>query len=246
MTDKKPASGKASSSPSISRVRRISQPRPRKSPAQSDVSPPAEALETPEAPEMLAAAPPADNHAESAFTGGTDNLSATTHSATQEASSSPQPPSELPQADLPLAVSGEWPEPDAATSGGTPSHDGKRKRRRRKGKGQSAQANALSSAADPSPPHEDATDPLPVAAPKPTPFPSPAPAAPQQARQPISRTKLDPEALTSKAWKIFLAEVSEEGVALIGDQDARELARRCFRLAEIFFEEQGRRVPNAS
>lgn len=200
---------------------------------------------------MLAAAPPADNHAESAFTGGTDNLPATTHSATQEASSSPQPPSELPpselpQADLPLAVSGDWPEPDAATSGGTPSHDGKRKRRRRKGKGQSAQANALSSAADPSPPHEDATDPLPVAAPKPTPFPSPAPAAPQQARQPISRTKLDPEALTSKAWKIFLAEVSEEGVALIGDQDARELARRCFRLAEIFFEEQGRRVPNAS
>ena len=238
MTDKKPASGKTASTPSTSRVRRISQPRPRKSPAQTDAPAPAEASE---APDIFAAAPPADDHAGSSFTSGADNLPAAKHSATPEASPAPQPPSDLPQ-----AVSGDWPEPDAATSGGTSSHDGKRKRRRRKGKGQSAQAHALSSATEPSPAYEDASDPLPVAAPKPAPTPPSAPAAPQQARQPISRTKLDPEALTSKAWKIFLAEVSEEGVALIGDQDARELARRCFRLAEIFFEEQGRRVPNAS
>lgn len=55
------------------------------------------------------------------------------------------------------------------------------------------------------------------------------------------RQKLDPEAVTKKAWKIFLAEVSEEGVALISDNDARELSRRCFRLAEIFLEERKRR-----
>jgi hypothetical protein len=65
---------------------------------------------------------------------------------------------------------------------------------------------------------------------------TPAPPRPPQ------RPKIDPEALTNKAWKIYLAEVSEEGVALISDQDARELARRCFRLAEIFIEEQARRV----
>jgi hypothetical protein len=43
------------------------------------------------------------------------------------------------------------------------------------------------------------------------------------------------------AWQIYLAEVSEEGVALIGDQDAKELARRCFRLAEVFLQESARR-----
>lgn len=56
-----------------------------------------------------------------------------------------------------------------------------------------------------------------------------------------SKSRLDPEKLSKKAWKIFLAEVSEEGVALIGDNDARELSRRCFRLAELFLEEQQRR-----
>jgi len=42
------------------------------------------------------------------------------------------------------------------------------------------------------------------------------------------------------AWKIYLAEVSEEGIALINDSDAREIARRCFRLAAIFLDEQAR------
>lgn len=55
------------------------------------------------------------------------------------------------------------------------------------------------------------------------------------------RSRPDPDKIAKNAWKIFLAEVSEEGVALIGDNDARELARRCFRLAEIFLEEEGRR-----
>ena len=41
-----------------------------------------------------------------------------------------------------------------------------------------------------------------------------------------------------KAWDIYLAEVSEEGVELFPDNDARELARRSFRLAEIFLQEE--------
>jgi hypothetical protein len=55
------------------------------------------------------------------------------------------------------------------------------------------------------------------------------------------RRKLDPDKVAKNAWKIYLAEVSEEGVALIADNDARELARRCFRLSEIFLEEEDRR-----
>lgn len=55
------------------------------------------------------------------------------------------------------------------------------------------------------------------------------------------RRKLDPAKVAKNAWKIFLAEVSEEGVALVGDNDARELARRCFRLSEIFLEEEEKR-----
>lgn len=57
-----------------------------------------------------------------------------------------------------------------------------------------------------------------------------------------SRSRVNPEELAKKAWKIFLAEVSEEGLALIHDNDARELSRRSFRLAEIFLEEAGRRA----
>jgi hypothetical protein len=55
------------------------------------------------------------------------------------------------------------------------------------------------------------------------------------------RVRLDPEKVAKNAWKIYLAEVSEEGVALIADNDARELARRCFRLSELFLEEAERR-----
>jgi hypothetical protein len=62
-----------------------------------------------------------------------------------------------------------------------------------------------------------------------------------QGQQQNSRQKPDPDKVAKNAWKIFLAEVSEEGVALIGDNDARELTRRCFRLAEIFMEEKDRR-----
>ena len=69
---------------------------------------------------------------------------------------------------------------------------------------------------------------------------------PQQPHQPAMhaapRPKLDPEEVAKKAWKIFQSEVGEEGLALIDDHDAREISRRCFRLAEIFLEEAARRA----
>ena len=58
---------------------------------------------------------------------------------------------------------------------------------------------------------------------------------------PPAASKVDRGIAAAHAWQIYLAEVSEEGVALIGDQDAKELARRCFRLAEVFLEESARR-----
>jgi len=54
---------------------------------------------------------------------------------------------------------------------------------------------------------------------------------------------IDHKELNKKAWKVFLGEVNEEGLALIGDKEARELAKRSFRLAEIFLEEDSRKKP---
>jgi hypothetical protein len=134
----------------------------------------------------------------------------------------------------------DWPEPDAESGGGGPSQSesSKRKRRRRKGKGQGqSQGNGpQNNAGEPS--NEESR---PMEAPQePRPRPQPAPQQSQPQPQP-PRAKIDPELLTKMAWKVYLAEVSEEGVALIGDNDAKDLARRCFRLAEIFIEEQFRR-----
>ncbi|MES2923080.1 MAG: hypothetical protein V4819_16105 [Verrucomicrobiota bacterium] len=138
--------------------------------------------------------------------------------------------------DAPSQAGGEWPEPESESSGGSQSQSEggpKRKRRRRKGKGQSAgpqngggpatEEVYTIAAQEPAKPSE-----------APQPRPAPQPHQPQ-------RPKVDPELLTKMAWKIYLAEVSEEGVALIGDNDAKDLSRRCFRLAEIFIEEQARR-----
>jgi hypothetical protein len=69
--------------------------------------------------------------------------------------------------------------------------------------------------------------------------------APESAPAPVSqaapRSKVDSDEVAKKAWKIFQAEVGEEGLALIDDHDAREISRRCFRLAEIFLDEAARR-----
>jgi hypothetical protein len=138
----------------------------------------------------------------------------------------------------PPPVGSDWPEPEAESGGSvqSQSESSKRKRRRRKGKGNGPQNNA----GEPSPEESQpagVSEPRQADAPQEQrPRPQPAPQHPTQ-----PRAKIDPELLTKMAWKIYLAEVSEEGVALIGDNDAKDLSRRCFRLAEIFIEEQTRR-----
>lgn len=124
-----------------------------------------------------------------------------------------------------------WPEPEPASSGaGSAQENPKRKRRRKKGKGGGqSQANASADNESPDPAPESASAAVAQPAPQPT----------RQNQPP--RAKADADQLAKHAWKIFLAEVSEEGLALVSDNDARELSRRCFRLAEIFLEEQGRR-----
>ena len=137
----------------------------------------------------------------------------------------------------------EWPEPEAATAGITTlSENTKRKRRRRKGKGKGDSSQVSAATPSEAPAEGEAgsvtsdtsqdSRPAAVAMQKPQPA-----QPPNQAPRP----KIDPGLLTKMAWKIFLAEVSEEGVALIADNDAKDLSRRCFRLAEIFVEEQMRR-----
>lgn len=125
--------------------------------------------------------------------------------------------------EAPMMSEKEWVEaaPESITSvaSGREGGGNKRKRRRRKGKGGGA-SSAPVEAAEVS---------------------AVTPASPLVVNQPSAKSRIDPEFLAKAAWKIYLAEVSEEGVALVGDQDARELARRCFRLAEIFLEEKGRR-----
>jgi hypothetical protein len=131
------------------------------------------------------------------------------------------------------------PEPDDA-----PQPDKKRSNRRRRGKGKSGQKESeLLPAEEPA---SEETISLVPEPPEPRPERKDKPEStvePRESRhQPHKpRHKPDPEKVAKNAWKIFLAEVSEEGVALIGDNDARELARRCFRLSEIFLEEEDRR-----
>lgn len=139
-----------------------------------------------------------------------------------ESSAAPEAPS----------IRGDWPEPEAATSGASASPENpKRKRRRKKGKGNGPQVTVVQTE-DENPPQVSGESAETV--------PSQSlPQSPRPTQQP--RPKLDADALAKRAWKIYLAEISEEGVALVGDNDAKELSRRCFRLAEIFMEEQARR-----
>jgi hypothetical protein len=118
---------------------------------------------------------------------------------------------------------------ESAASGESPPQEGvkRNKRRRKKGKGGGSANSAQAALADPSAEPVEETS------------AGAAATTPHPARQ--ARLKLDSESVSKLAWKIYLAEVSEEGVALIADSDAKELTRRCFRLAEIFVEEQTRR-----
>ena len=121
-------------------------------------------------------------------------------------------------------------EQESSNSSGAPAPgEAKRKRRRRKGKGSQSGPNQGNEE-----PHQISGEPSVGAS-------NSASMSAQRPPQQGQRSQLDPKLLATKAWKIFLAEVSEEGVALITDQDARDLSRRCFKLAELFLEEQGRR-----
>jgi hypothetical protein len=136
-------------------------------------------------------------------------------------------PAEQPPVVAEPEIQGDWPEPESASAGDAATKEGsKRKRRRKKGKG-GGQQNAVQAATGDAAPIAGSEA---VAATAPQPRPSPQP----------QRSKHDPEKIAKLALKIYLAEVSEEGVALIGDNDARELSRRCFKLAEIFIEEETR------
>jgi cobalamin biosynthesis protein CobT len=137
------------------------------------------------------------------------------------------------------ASKGDWPEPEAASSGASQnSENPKRKRRRKKGKGGGSQ-NPQNQAE----PENNGGEAPEAQAPANHGHQAQSSQQPQQQRPPQGPrpNKLDTELLAKFAWKIYLSEVSEEGVALVGDNDAKELARRCFRLAEIFMEEQSRR-----
>ena len=64
---------------------------------------------------------------------------------------------------------------------------------------------------------------------------------PQQRNQ-QQKLRVDPKKVAKKAWSIFLAEVSEEGLALVGDKEGKEFTKRSFKLAELFQEEEERRI----
>lgn len=54
---------------------------------------------------------------------------------------------------------------------------------------------------------------------------------------------IDPDELKRRAWKIYLGEVTEEGLALMDDRTAAEAARRAFRVAELFLIETAHHLP---
>lgn len=198
------------------RVRRISNPRPKKKPKTGGEA------EVREETVALSAGAPED-----------PQPSAQPRPLPQFPSSSePEPAEPEPAGDDESSGDSDWPEPEPASQGASGGQEGssKRKRRRKKGKGGGGQGQAPSSAAEGE--ESSSSEAATVQAPRPQ-------AQPQQQQPP--RVRVDGELLAKFAWKIYLAEVSEEGVALISDGDARELSRRCFRLAEIFLEEQGRR-----
>lgn len=56
----------------------------------------------------------------------------------------------------------------------------------------------------------------------------------------LPEVNLDPSEVAEKAWKIFQAEVAEEGLALIDEATGREAAKRAFKLAESFLIESSR------
>ena len=67
-----------------------------------------------------------------------------------------------------------------------------------------------------------------------------------QPQQPQATPQVDPQELVRRAWKIFLGEVTEEGLALMDDRTAAEASRRAFRVAELFLIEAARHRPSTA
>jgi hypothetical protein len=59
----------------------------------------------------------------------------------------------------------------------------------------------------------------------------------------VSSVKIDAKEQAHMAWKLYSADIAEEGIALVKDEDGRKLAMRSFDLAKIFLEEKARRKP---
>jgi hypothetical protein len=62
----------------------------------------------------------------------------------------------------------------------------------------------------------------------------------QNQPQPQAQPAIDADELVRRAWKIYLGEVTEEGLALMDDRTAAEASRRAFRVAELFLIEAAR------
>lgn len=67
----------------------------------------------------------------------------------------------------------------------------------------------------------------------------------RQPQQNGTAPRVDADELYRRAWKIFLGEVTEEGLALMDDRTAQEASRRAFRVAELFLQEAARHKPSA-
>ena len=226
------------------RVRRISNPRikkPAKSAAAPAPVPEAAAVAEPQPEEMPMAAPAVPVSKFPVFHDEPERPEPVAQAADSDASDS----GDAAESSEESPGRSDWPEPEAPSSGAS-SENNKRKRRRKKGKGGNSHnggGNTVQAESDassgPAAEGPDSPNSQPAAATQ-SHSPRPNHAQAQHGSQ-ASRPRPDPDLLAKFAWKIYLSEVSEEGVALVGDNDAKELSRRCFRLAEIFLEEQARR-----
>ena len=174
------------------------------------------------------AKPAAKNSVESAPAAAPESSPEPTPAPRAETSAEPPAPSEADASDTSdggrIAFLVETPAPE-------PGGGSKKRRRRKKKHGQGAQGQ---------PQHPHAVS-GPGDGPGHAPSVTSAEAVHAPAMHAAPRPKLEPEEVAKKAWKLFQSEVGEEGLALIDDHDAREMSRRCFRLAEIFLEEAARR-----
>ncbi len=54
--------------------------------------------------------------------------------------------------------------------------------------------------------------------------------------------KVNPQELSDKSWQVFLAEVSEEGLSLVGAKEAQEVARKSLEVTKIYLETRDRQL----